>query len=161
MKRVRQLEYGYFKSLKERCVKQCEDESRDFYLTQYYLKSEDKLTLLIDKEKNCFHEIISRDGKFSEFPGIEYDEEWLREFEYLKVEEYVKYGAYILKHQNNSFIFLWIIQPYMSDPGDEWGFGMEEQAEIILYSYINQNGKFIQPFKIFSMIDRGYCVDFI
>lgn len=127
-------------------------------MTRYILDGDDKLTLIINKD-GTYAEIVKRNGQFSNFPGIEYCDELLHCFEFSKIETYVKYGAYIVKINDNKYLFQWIVQPHISDPGDEWGYGMEEQPEIRLYSHLNGHGQFTEPFRLYSICDRGYYED--
>lgn len=153
------LELGHFERISNRCKYQYKNEKGKTYLTQYVLSGEDKLSLFINKDTGTYTEIIKRNGQFSDFPGIEYCDELLHNFEYSKIETYVKYGAYIVKIDDNKYLFQWIVQPHISDPGDEWGYGMEEQPEIRLYSHIDGQGSFTEPFKLYSICDRGYYED--
>lgn len=151
MEFLKESELNNFKKIVEQCTRQYKDEENKILLTQYILDKDDKQTLIIDRENKTFIEVVRRDGSFVNFPGIEFCDELSRNLEYSVIERRVKYGAYILKTDDNRYLFLWTVQPYSFDPGDEWGYGMEEQAEICLYSYLDVNGKFTESFKLYSV----------
>lgn len=153
------LELGHFERISNQCKYQYKNECCSTHLTQYILDGEDKLTLFINTDEGTCTEIVKREGQFSKFPGIEYCDELLHCFEFSKIETYVKYGAYIVKINDNRYLFQWIVQPHISDPGDVWGYGMEEQPEIRLYSHLNGQGQFTEPFRLYSICDRGYYED--
>lgn len=153
------LELGHDERIEAQCRYQQNNEYGSTYLTRYTVEGDDKLVLLADKSSGTYREIVSRDGAFADFPGIEYEEEWLARFEYAQVDEYVRYRANILRHSDESFLFLWTIQPYCSDPGDEDGYGMEEQPQIRLYSHLDRSGRFTDPFRLYSIAGDGYYSD--
>ena len=156
MKRGRTLELGHSERIIEQCKFQYKQRRGSTYLTQYILMGEDKSTLLIDKDRGAIIKIVSRDGCFLNFPGIEYEDEWQSRFEYDKVERRVEYGAYIVKLNDDRYLFLWIIQPYEFDPGDSDGYGMDNQSEIRLCSHLDRNGRFLEPFRLYSIGGQGF-----
>ena len=159
MKKRKPLELGHFERIAEQCKHQSKFEQGGTYLTRYILNGEDKSTLLIDKESGSYTEIVSRDGCFSDFPGIEYNEEWQSRFEYNRLDHSVKFGAYIVKLSDDMYRFLWIIQPDRFEPGDSEGYGMDAQPEIRLYAHFDRSGRFSEPFRLYSIGGQGYFQD--
>lgn len=154
------LEACHFERIKKQCISQYWNEQGSACMTRYIVEGrDDRLLLLLDKERGTFREILARDGHFADFPGIVYDEEWMRWFEYPSVGECVVFGALILKKQNGQYLFLWTIQPYAADPGDEWGFGADEQLKIVLYSILDADGRFTKPFELYSIGGDCYYND--
>lgn len=50
----------------------------------------------------------------------------------------------------------WMVQPDGRYWEDEYGFGRSFDEEIILYAYLNNNGSFITPFRIYSLGGEKY-----
>ena len=151
-----ELKLGHNERITEQCKYQYKNEKGVTRLTQYILSGSDKQTVFINNASGICREIIRHDGTFAAFPGIESCDELTQAFEYPKIEGCINYGAYIVKLQSGRYLFLWVIQPHTSDPGDEWGFGMEEQPEIRLYSHIDENGRFTEPFRLYSICNTGF-----
>ena len=149
------LELGHYERIEEQCRMQYRNERGETYLTQYVLSGFDKLTLLVNRESGACTKIICRDGSFAQFPGIEYDGALTEALGNETVEEKVKHGVYIVR-LSTGWLFQWVIQLAFFDPGDEDGFGMDSEPEIRLYSYLDEDGRFTAPFRLYSVGGTGY-----
>ena len=68
----------------------------------------------------------------------------------------VRFRTSFEKWDTTRYIMLWQIQPDGRYWADDDGFGMEDDEEITLYSFIDQNGKFMGPFQIYRVGDTRY-----
>ena len=153
------LELGHYERIREQCEQQYRCEKGRTYLTQYIADGSDKLVLLVDRDAGICTEIISRDGRFAQFPGFDLDEELTMELADDEFGERVKFGAYIIRLNDDRYLFHWIVRPESFDPGDEDGYGMESEPEIRLYSYFDGKGRFTEPFRLYSIGGSGYYRD--
>jgi len=72
---------------------------------------------------------------------------------------FVEYGYHFGKYEEDKFFMSWTIQPDGRYYADEDGFGAERQTEIILHALINDEGKFITPFRVYSIGGDKYKKD--
>ena len=92
--------------------------------------------------KRC---IVNGYGLIENFPGIE-EGDWIKELEFpLNNETQFRFWIYAYKDEKASVE--WTLQPDGRYFEDEDGFGGEKCSEITLYSYIDTNGFFTEPFK--------------
>lgn len=90
-----------------------------------------------------------------DFPGVEYTDMLKDELGKRKIEPVVKYEALFEKMDNDKFIMVWTVRPDGRYWMDSWGFGAEDYESLSLYTYIDCNGNFTMPFKLYSI---GYKV---
>lgn len=102
----------------------------------YLLKTDDP------SFKRC---IVNKSGMFENFPGI-VDGDWKNELEY-PLDEKILFGFSIHGFKDGKASVEWTLQPDGRYFEDEDGFGGENCREITLYSYIDTNGSFTEPFK--------------
>lgn len=58
----------------------------------------------------------------------------------------INYPCNISPFENNNALFEWMYQPDGWYFADSWGLSREDQEEIILYAYMDKNGRIITPF---------------
>ncbi|MBQ3432591.1 MAG: hypothetical protein IJG23_07395 [Clostridia bacterium] len=115
-----------------------------------------KATYYINPRKGICKRIIARDGRIINFPGFENHQLVLSHLEDVSESAYVRFGSYFERKPQGNFIFIWDIQPdgmYWSD-GD--GYGAEKGQEVRLYTYLDDEGHFTAPFKIYSIGVEDY-----
>jgi hypothetical protein len=105
----------------------------------------------IDSQGKRIKTIVDSSGKIIDFPGVVEEKVWTDEF-LGTLSPYVRYRTEFNKCADGTYIMLWEIQPDGRYWADSDGFGAEHDSEIILYSYIDDKGNFLEPF-------RGYSVD--
>lgn len=89
--------------------------------------------------------IVNGNGRIENFPGIEKGE-WTKKLEY-PLNNKVQFRFWIYEYKDGKASVEWTLQPDGRYFEDEDGFGGENCEEITLYSYIDTNGKFTEPFK--------------
>ena len=92
--------------------------------------------------KRC---IVDGHGKILNFPGIE-EGEWMKRLE-RPLSNKTKFRFWIYKYKDGKASVEWTLQPDGRYFEDEDGFGGENCEEITLYSSIDTNGFFTEPFK--------------
>lgn len=100
--------------------------------------------------------VIGEDGKINGFPGFEHPDlinyylDEVTDKPYVKFRSYIG-GTYFERADDGHYIMVWMIQPdgrYWAD-GD--GFGSSNSIEVRLYAYLDDNGKFLSKFRIYSL----------
>lgn len=100
--------------------------------------------------------IVDKNGKIMDFPGIDSEDFWLKEIGDGSISPYVRYRTEFSKCDNNKWMMLWEIQPDGSYWEDEDGFGGNSDQEITLYTYFDDTGTFLAPFKVYRVGIKKY-----
>ena len=135
------------------------DDYGSVYLSKYFVHKPycdypfkvDFTVLFINKEKNISKKIIDQDGSILNFPGVEYADELNEELRIADIEPAVKYQAKFEKIDDGKFIMVWTVRPDGRYWMDSWGFGAEDYESLSLYTYIDSDGNFTMPFKLYSI----------
>lgn len=120
-----------------------------------YLFKVDYTVIFTNEEMNIKKQIVDKDGKILDFPGVEYDDKLNEELGRRTIEPIVKYEAVFEKIDDNKFLMIWTIRPDGRYWMDSFGFGAEDYESLSLYTYIDYNGNFTMPFKLYSI---GYQI---
>lgn len=131
----------------------------NIYLSKYfvgkpyceYLFKVDFTVLFTNEEKSINKQIIDQDGKIFDFPGVEYTNKLCEELGKDTVQPVVKYEAIFEKIDDSRFIMVWTVRPDGRYWMDSWGFGAEDYESLSLYTYIDADGNFMIPFKLYSI----------
>jgi len=113
-------------------------------------------------DKKCLkviEKIIDQKGKILNFPGIFEDDHILKEKRIGQIAD-VRFEAQLFLLSDSQYLMLWLIQPNGFYWMDDDGFGMTNDASIVVYTLVNDNGIFEGPFKLFSINHERYCLDF-
>ncbi len=119
----------------------------------------DFTVLFTNKEKNISKQIIDQDGNILDFPGVEYTDVLKAELGKDAVEPFVKYEATFEKIDDNKFLMVWTVRPDGRYWMDSWGFGAEDYESLSLYTYIDVDGNFMAPFKLYEIGCQFYGED--
>jgi len=102
-------------------------------------------------------QIVDNRGNIRNFPGIVKADGWTKKLTNERcLSPVVRFRTSFEKWDATRYIMLWQIQPDGRYWADEDGFGMENDEEIVLYSFIDQNGQFMGPFRIYCAGDKEY-----
>ncbi len=119
---------------------------------QYRTHKEDPTVEFVDKKTGKRKLIVDFYGRIHNFPGIVEEECWVK---YLTSKRnlmpIIRFRTDFEKYDDEKYIMIWEIQPDGRYWGDDDGFGMENDEEICLYAFIDKNGDFMGPFKIYSV----------
>lgn len=138
--------------------------SKNLYLSKYfvgephseYIFKVDYTITFINEEKDIKKQIVDKDGNILDFPGVEYTDKLNDELGKRTIEPVVKYEAIFEKIDYDKFIMVWMVRPDGRYWMDSWGFGAEDYESLSLYTYIDSNGNFIMPFKLYSIGYKFY-----
>lgn len=116
-----------------------------------YLFKVNYTVIFTNEEKSINKQIIDKDGNILNFPGVEYTDKLKGELNNRTIEPIVKYAAKFKKIDDNKFLMIWTVRPDGRYWMDSWGFGAEDYESLSLYSYIDSDGNFTMPFKLYSI----------
>lgn len=88
--------------------------------------------------------IVDCAGYIQNFPGFR-DEEWRGKMEF-PFDDRVRFVFQIGPYRDGKASVRWLLQPDGRYFEDEDGFGAEYCEEIEMYSYLDEDGKFTEPF---------------
>lgn len=116
-----------------------------------YLFKVDFSVHFTNREKNIHKQIIDSDGNILDYPGVEYTDELAGELGNREIKPVVKYEAKFEKLDDGRLIMVWTVRPDGRYWMDSWGFGAEDYESLSLYTYIDLDGNFMAPFKLYSI----------
>lgn len=106
--------------------------------------------IFIHPGKNIQTTVIGADRRIRNFPGIAREDFWVKQVSERDLEPVVRYAS-SFQRKGDRIIFLWQIQPDGRYWADEGGFGMTNDEEITLYAWLDENGHFEAPFRIYGI----------
>jgi len=129
-----------------------------FGMHRYRTAEEDSSVFFVDESRGIRKMLIDSKGNIQNFPGMVKEEFWIREVapNYLKPQ--IRFRSSFEK-RDSGWIFLWQIQPDGWYWADEDGFGAENDSEVTLYTLVDMDGKFTQPFQIYQLGNIGYSLE--
>lgn len=141
-----------------------DQHNEKIYLSKYfvgephfeYILKVDYTVIFTNGEKAINKKIVDEDGNILDFPGVEYTDTLNDELGKRTIEPIVKYEAVFEKVDNSKFIMVWTVRPDGRYWMDSWGFGGEDYESLSLYTYIDFDGNFTMPFKLYSIGYKFY-----
>lgn len=135
------------------------NEHDNVYLNKYlvcepyseYLFKVDYTVIFTNEKKNINKRIVDQDGNILNFPGVEYTDKLNEELGNGEIDPVVKYEAVFEKLDDGKLIMVWTVRPDGRYWMDSWGFGAEDYESLSLYSYLDSDGNFLMPFKLYSI----------
>lgn len=137
------------------------------YLTAYYTygmhmyrsQGEDSSVYYVDESRGIREMVVDKQGVIQHFPGIVKEDFWVNQLDNRKaLEPQIRFRTDFEK-RNGRFIMLWQIQPDGFYYADEDGFGAEDCVEVKLYSFLNEEGKLAEPFRIYRVDRNEYYLE--
>lgn len=102
----------------------------------------------VDEDRDMCRQIVDKWGNIRNFPGITYCEQFVNEFGKHEVEPVVRFDTRFARFADGRYLMVWTVRPDGRYWEDDWGFGAEDYEDVCLYSIIDQNGNFVQPFRL-------------
>ena len=121
-------------------------------------RGEDCSVCFVDENRGVRKVIVDSFGVIQNFPGILKEDFWVKEVAPNFLKEQVRFRSEFEKRENG-WIFLWQMQPDGMYWADDGGFGADNDLEVVLYTYLDLNGDFTGPFRIYKLDSRGYAMD--
>lgn len=129
------------------------------YLTRNVVfGSGDSSVCFVDEVRNIRKPLIGKDGEILRFPGVVKEDFWVGQVSPEALRPKIRYRTSFEKREER-WIMLWEIQPDGAYWRDESGFGGENEEEVTLYTYVDENGDFTDPFRIYEIGDRQCSLD--
>ncbi len=100
--------------------------------------------------------LVDEESAFVNFPGIE-NPGFIEQ--YIRLGSLAPFAEFITSFEDfkdGKARVLWEVQPDGWYWADEDGFGAESDYEIVLYSYLDENGNFLAPFRIYRIGNVKY-----
>lgn len=117
----------------------------------YRQKGEVAKVVFSNREKGIRRVIVDDSGLIHNFPGIE-DEDKIREhLNEGSMQPRIRFRTDFCKKPDGRIMMIWEIQPDGRYWEDEDGFGGESDAEIRLYTYLDERGRFTGPFRLYNI----------
>ena len=128
-----------------------------FGMHPYRSADEDSSVYFVDENRGIRKMIIDVHGNIQNFPGMVREDFWVKHVapNYLKPQ--IRFRSSFEKWENG-WIFLWQLQPDGWYWADEDGFGAEDDCEVVLYTFLDRNGCFTGPFRIYQLGSFGYAM---
>lgn len=114
--------------------------------------------VLVDEGKKIRKIIIDSTGNIRNFPGIIKEDFWSNVVDSNLLQPRV-FFRFSFEKRENKWVALWTIQPDGRYWEDDDGFGAEKDEEIILYTYLDVEGEFTSPFRVYRVGNRGYSLE--
>lgn len=133
-------------------------ETVTFGMHPYRSADEDSSVFFVDENRGIRKMIIDSRGNIQNFPGVIKEDFWVKYVAPNYLKQQVRFRSSFEK-RDNGWIFLWQLQPDGWYWADEGGFGAEKDSEVVLYTYLDLNGDFTGPFRIYQLGNAGYSMD--
>lgn len=126
----------------------------------YGAREKETATVVFTNQSRGIRKTIVDNGKICNFPGIEGQEQFEKELGEGRLAPQICYRTDFSKRDDGRILMIWEVQPDGMYWADEDGFGAENDLEIRLYSYIDENGNFMHPFRLYSLGSKKYFETF-
>ena len=122
---------------------------------RYRSVGEDSTVYYIDEARGIRKMIVDKYGNIQNFPGFQKEDFWAGLVDECYWKPQIRFRTDFEK-RNGRFIMLWQLQPDGRYWGDDDGFGMEGGPEVTLYAFLNENGDFDGPFRVYRVGVKNY-----
>lgn len=121
----------------------------------YRSRGDDPTVYFVNEARGIRKKIVDHNGWIQDFPGIEKEEFWVKEVSSGSLMPQIRFRTEFGR-QEDKFIMRWQVQPDGRYWEDEDGFGMTPEEEIVLYTFLDLDGNFTDPFKLYRIGRREY-----
>ena len=116
----------------------------------YYRKKEEPAEIeFINNKTGVRKLIVDNDGFIVDFPGIEHPKV-VKQFSNGPIGNRINYISEIML-VDGQYALIWQIQPDGKYWADDSGFGSNNDVSLYLYARLDESGRYIEKFKIFSI----------
>ncbi len=110
----------------------------------------------VDESRELCRLIIDPKGNIRNFPGIETCEALQAEYPEFQGAPQVRHEMRFGPFRDGKILTVWTVRPDGREYMDSWGFGGEDFESVRLYSFLDENGDFTAPFRLYAIGDRLY-----
>lgn len=111
----------------------------------------DKTITFVCRERNIRRPILGGKREIFQFPGIAEPEEVLKHMESEQLPGPTGQFGFHVERKGSRFLVLWTIQPDGRYWADEGGFGGTNDLEVQLYTYLDADGRYTGPFRLYKV----------
>ena len=133
-------------------------ETVTFGMHPYRSAEEDSSVYFVDENRGIRRKLIDRQGGIQDFPGMVKEDFWVKHVAPRYLQPQVRFRSSFEK-RDKGWIFKWQLQPDGWYWADEGGFGGEDDWEVVLYTFVDLDGRFTGPFRIYQLGETGYAMD--
>ena len=119
-----------------------------FGMHLYRSADEDSTIYFLHPAKGIRKKIVDWEGRILDFPGVEKESSWAEELAPNALKPQIRFRTSFEK-RGDRHIMLWQVQPDGRYWEDDDGFGAENEEEITLYTYLDDQGRFTGPFRLY------------
>ena len=122
-----------------------------FGLHLHRKEGEDCSVYYMDDARGIRRQVVNEQGQFCDFPVVITQDFWLKELKRSSaLKNQIRFRTSFEKTEKGILV-LWCVQPDGRYWEDEDGFGATNDLEIVLYSFLDDQGKICAPFRIYSL----------
>lgn len=116
-------------------------------------EGEDSSVFFVDEARHIRKKLVDSKGVIRHFPGIVKEDFWVKAVSKRALRPQIRFRTSFEK-RDEGWIMLWQIWPDGRYWADSDGFGMENDEEVKLYTFVDRNGNFTGPFRIYKLGNR-------
>lgn len=120
------------------------------YIFQYEKKDSGQRVDFINPRKRIQKIIVDNRNTIRNFPGVEHEELLQHMLNEGSTRPNAEFGICFYYEPDGRHLVVWEIQPDGRYWADEYGFGGNGDSEIRLYSYLDEDGNFTAPFRLYK-----------
>ena len=124
-------------------------------LTQWVTFGRGEPVYFIDESRGIQKPIVDSDGGICNFPGFAQEDLWVSQVDSCYLKPLIRFRT-AFGRRGGRLIMLWEIQPDGRYWEDEDGFGGNSDEEVTLYAFLDENGDFTGPFRVYSIGTHDY-----
>lgn len=124
-------------------------------LTQWVTFGRGEPVYFIDEGRGIQKPIVDLDGNICNFPGFVQEDFWVSQVDSCYLKPLIRFRT-SFGLRDGRLIMYWEIQPDGRYWEDEDGFGGTSDAEVTLYTFLDENGDFTGPFRVYSIGAHNY-----
>ena len=124
-------------------------------LTQWVTYGRGEPVYFIDESRGIQKPIVDLDGNICNFPGFVQEDLWVSQVDPCYLKPLIRFRT-SCGQRDGRLIMYWEIQPDGRYWEDEDGFGGTSDAEVTLYTFLNENGDFTGPFRVYRIGTHNY-----
>ncbi len=110
---------------------------------------DDPSVCFVDERRGIYRTIVDQGGNIRDFPGIVQEGTWVKDVSPNALLPEVHFETRF-EARDDGWLVLWEIQPDGRYWEDESGFGAEQDVEVVLYTFLDREGNFTGPFKLYK-----------
>ena len=124
-------------------------------LTRWETFGGGKPIYFIDESRGIQKLIVDSNGNIRNFPGFSQEDLWVSQVDPCYLKPLIRFCT-SFERRGGRLIMLWEIQPDGRYWEDEDGFGGTSDAEVTLYTFLDENGDFTGPFRVYRIGAHDY-----